>query len=181
MSFFDKISKLTKLNDDEDYDDDYDVNEDDYEDDDYYEAPKKSARKTTKKYNEDDDYDEDEKITPITKNRSGKGKFVPVRSKSMEIMVIQPTSVDEDGERISDALVEGLPVVLDFQGLMLDVAQRIIDYTGGACAAISGHLKKVNNFIYIAVPHSVELKGDGMDDDEIETIIKNVSNNKNQT
>lgn len=160
MKFTDAFLNLMRMNDDE-YDDEYD----DYEEE--YEAPKPPARKTSKY----DDYEEEEKVTPIVKSRPAKGKLVPVRTKnSMEMSVVKPTSI-EDGDQISDTLVEGIPVVLNLEGLHFEIAQRIIDFTCGACSAIDGDLQKVSSYIYIATPKNVEISGD------IKTIINGDTNN----
>ena len=54
-------------------------------------------------------------------------------------------------------------VILNLEGLDLEVAQRIIDFTSGATYAISGNLQKISNYIFIATPQSVELSGDFQD------------------
>jgi cell division inhibitor SepF len=42
----------------------------------------------------------------------------------------------------------------------MDIAQRIIDFTSGACYSINGNLQKISNYIFIVTPQSVELSGD---------------------
>ena len=51
-------------------------------------------------------------------------------------------------------------LVLNMEGLHMEVAQRIIDFTSGATYAINGNLQKISNYIFIAVPASVDLSGD---------------------
>ena len=80
----------------------------------------------------------------------------------MEVCVFKPTQFDESRE-ITDTLLNGCTVVLNFEGLDVDVAQRIIDFTSGATYAISGNLQKISNYIFIATPQSVELSGDFQD------------------
>ena len=46
------------------------------------------------------------------------------------------------------------------EGLNVDIAQRIIDFTSGATFAIRGNLYKISNYIFIATPESVGLSGD---------------------
>ena len=46
------------------------------------------------------------------------------------------------------------------EGLNVDIAQRIIDFTSGATFAIHGNLYKISNYIFIATPESVGLSGD---------------------
>ena len=46
------------------------------------------------------------------------------------------------------------------EGLDVDVAQRIIDFTSGSCYAISGNLQKISHYIFIITPASVDISGD---------------------
>ena len=77
----------------------------------------------------------------------------------MEVCVIKPISV-EDAREITETLLNGRTVVLNFEGVDLDVAQRIIDFTSGSCYAISGNLQKISNYIFIVTPSSVDISGD---------------------
>ena len=163
MGVFDKFLNIMKLDEEDDYDefDDYDEEDDDYED----EAPKK---RFFKKKEKDFDYDLEDaivnetkavsrpapaKITPITRRRSGGG---------MEVCVIKPTSF-EDSREITETLLSGRAVVLNFEGFDMDLAQRIIDYTCGTCVAIDGNLRKISSYIFIVTPKSVDISGDLQD------------------
>ena len=77
----------------------------------------------------------------------------------MEVCVIKPTNV-EDGREIAETLLSGRAVILNLEGLDMELAQRIIDFSGGACFAIDGKLKKVSNYIFIATPSSISISGD---------------------
>lgn len=152
MSITDKFLNFMKLNDDDDYDDDYD----EYED----EAPKKF--KTSKKYSEDetDDYSSRESVRPVSRPKQVKPKVVPMRSKNgMEVCVIKPATI-EDGREITNTLVSGRSVILNLEGIHVELAQRIIDFTSGSCFAIDGNMQKISNYIFIATPPSVEISGD---------------------
>jgi cell division inhibitor SepF len=163
MGVFDKFLNIMKLDDDDDYDefDEYD------EDDDYEEEPPK--RSFFKKKEKDFDYDLEDaivnetkaaarpapaKITPITRRRNG--------GSGMEVCVIKPTTF-EDSREITETLLAGRAVVLNFEGLDVDLAQRIIDYTCGTCVAIDGNLRKISSYIFIVTPKSVDISGDLQD------------------
>ena len=49
------------------------------------------------------------------------------------------------------------------EGLDVDIAQRIIDFTSGSCFAISGNLQKISHYIFIITPASVDISGDFQD------------------
>ena len=157
---------------DEEYDDEFDDDffDDDYEDD-YEEKPKKSLfhkSKDYKDYDEEEDYEDD--YAPPAKSRSSRSnnKVTPMRQParrnnvSMEVCVIKPTSVD-DAREITETLLSGRTVILNLEGLDLEVAQRIIDFTSGATFAISGNLQKISNYIFLVTPTNVDISGDLQD------------------
>jgi len=80
----------------------------------------------------------------------------------MEVCVIKPSTV-EDSREVTDTLLSGRAVVLNLEGIHVDVAQRIIDFTSGSCYAINGNLQKISNYIFIITPESVEISGDFQD------------------
>ena len=77
----------------------------------------------------------------------------------MEVCVIKPTSV-EDAREITETLLNNRTVVLNVEGLDVEIAQRIIDFTSGSCFAVSGNLQKISNYIFIITPESVDISGD---------------------
>ena len=80
----------------------------------------------------------------------------------MEVCVIKPTSV-EDAREITETLLANRTVVLNLEGLDVDIAQRIIDFTSGSCFAIAGNLQKISHYIFIITPASVDISGDFQD------------------
>jgi len=159
MGVMDKFLNAMKLNgeDDELYDDYYD------EDDEIDEVPRKKTVSSSDAY---DDEDEKEKDKPRV--RSVPKVVTPMRqtkktgANGMEVCVIKPTSV-EDAREITETLLENRTVVLNLEGLDVDIAQRIIDFTSGSCFAISGNLQKISHYIFIITPSSVDISGDFQD------------------
>ena len=80
----------------------------------------------------------------------------------MEVTMIKPTSMD-DSRDICDHLLSGKAVLLNMEGIHMETAQRIIDFTSGATYSMNGNLQKISNYIFIATPDSVELSGDFQD------------------
>ena len=148
MSVMDRFLNIMKLNDGED-DDAY------YDDDDYL----------------DEEDTKDDKVLPMKpevaeEQKKPASRIVPVRQQprklstsGMEVCVIKPTSV-EDAREITETLLANRTVVLNLEGIDVDVAQRIIDFTSGSCYAISGNLQKISHYIFIITPSSVDISGD---------------------
>lgn len=155
MGVMDKFLNYMRINDrdeDEYYDDDYDD-----EGDEGVETPKKPV--TVKESMMEEDRvsirKPTSKVTPMrqmptTRKMMGSG---------MEVCVIRPSSV-EDAREITETLLANRTVVLNLEGLDVDIAQRIIDFTSGSCFAIDGNLQKISHYIFIITPASVDISGD---------------------
>lgn len=155
----DKILNVMKLDSDDDFEydnDEFDLEEDeepvikkpfsknnDFEDE--FTAKKKSKERTIAKPTS--------KITPIRSSRSSRNAV------DMEVCVIKPSGIEDERE-ITDTLLDGITVVLNIEGLAVDIAQRIIDFTSGSCYAIGGKLQKISNYIFIITPANVDISGD---------------------
>lgn len=151
MGVMDKFLNYMKLTD-EDEDDYYD---DDYYDDEPEEKPKKSV--AVKEQVKEEAEERPKKATPkVTPMRQSPRK---VMGNGMEVCVIKPTSV-EDAREITETLLANRTVVLNLEGLDVDIAQRIIDFTSGSTFAISGNLQKISHYIFIVTPASVDISGD---------------------
>ena len=190
MSFLDKILNAMKLNDDYDDDDDFlDDDVDDYEDrpkknffkksqsdafddieDDFEEEPlaRKSLKqpvKTLKTVNYTKPKSSNSSFS-TQKSAVSSSKVSPIRTRKtandMSVCVVKPRNM-EDAREITETLLANCTVVLNMEGLDLDLAQRIIDFTSGSCYAISGNLQKVSNYIFIITPASVDVSGDFQD------------------
>lgn len=182
MSLFNKFFDAIKVNDDYYDDDEYFDEEDEevvedkpgkryfksLEDDlddveDEYEAVSEPVKKTVAKPS---------KISKAVKTKETKksSKVTPLRNakrnssihSSMEVLVVKPTSM-EDTREIADSLLSNCTVFLNLEDLDLEISQRIIDFTSGACYAINGNLQKVSSHIFILTPEGVEINGDYQD------------------
>lgn len=152
MSLLGKLMDTMRLSSEDDEDDYY--LDDDFED----EAPKKGLFSKRNNTEPEDEPEGQEK--PKFLGRSNP-KVVPMR-RIMEVTMIKPTSMD-DSRDICDYLLSGKAVVLNMEGIHMETAQRIIDFTSGATYSMNGNLQKISNYIFIATPDSVELSGDFQD------------------
>ncbi len=167
MGVLDKFLDIMKLNDD--YEDDYD-DYDDYEDDYEEKKPRKSVFSKNKDYDDEDDFEEEKPSKSTRATKQSTSNITPIRSTSnkaknnsnMGVCVIKPTSVD-DGREICETLLESRTVILNLEGLDIDIAQRIIDFTSGATFSIDGHLQKISNYIFLVTPGNVDISGDLQD------------------
>ena len=185
MGVLDKFLDAIKLNDD--YDDDGfldddlldEEEDDDFLDDDFDEKPKKKFFDKFSKKKESDDNDdfddvEEKTVKTVTKQERAErqtrpvasSKITPMRSSrksnqgpNMEVCVIKPSSM-EDTREIADTLVDNSTVILNLEGIDVELAQRIIDFTSGACYSLGGSLQKVSSYIFVLGPYNVDITGD---------------------
>ena len=180
MGVLDKFLDAIKVNDD--YADD-EFLDDEFDDDFDDEKPK---RRFFKKLEEDDDDLDDyeprrraekqpapkaaktakpqKTVKSPSSASASSSKVTPMRQvkrtgSAMEVCVIKPTNM-EDTREIADTLIANCTVILNLEGLDMEVAQRIIDFTSGSCYSIGGSLQKVSSYIFILTPASVDITGD---------------------
>ena len=150
--FFEKFSKKK----DDDFDDDFD---------DFDDEPVKVTKRASKTAAAAKTTERAEKPARQT-SRPAPSKITPMRnskkyaqSQSMEVCVIKPSTM-EDTREIADSLVDNSTVVLNLEGMDVELAQRIIDFTSGACYSLGGRLQKGSSYIFILTPYNVDITGD---------------------
>ena len=148
MGVMDKFINYMKLNDD-----------DDFYDDDYDDEPIIDNRSQKQSVVKDDVIVEDERTVKKTTPKVTPMRPTKKTGNGMEVCVIKPTSI-EDAREITETLLANRTVVLNLEGLDVDIAQRIIDFTSGSCFAISGNLQKISHYIFIITPAIVDISGD---------------------
>lgn len=180
MSFLDRFLDAVKVNDDLD-DDDFLDDDDNFDDD----KPKKRFFKKL-----DDDFDDDYDDLPPAKSHkkadkqaaasksvkapkvskpasSSRSKVTPMygsrdTGSSSEVCVIKPKKF-EDATEIVDALLDNCTVILNLEGIDVNLAQQIINFTAGASYSIDGSIKKVSSYIFILTPQGVDITGDSQE------------------
>ena len=158
MSVMDKFLDVMRLNPDD---------EDDYDNDDYdYEEEEEISRRSSRREKRKPE-PVAERPVPMAKEKAVKqsNKITPISKGSrkqvlgMEVCVIKPTTIEDEIE-ITDTLLNGRTVVINMEGLNVEIAQRIIDFTSGSTYAMHGNLQKISNYIFLATPSGVDISGD---------------------
>ncbi|MBE6006587.1 MAG: cell division protein SepF [Lachnospiraceae bacterium] len=163
MSVMDKLINAMKFNDDP-YDEENEGEEGEYFD----EAPEKEEPAFDK------EEDEMEELENSAAMRNSRRRPAPERESApaprpsvkrqynesgMEVCIVKPTSVN-DARDVTDLILAGSTVVLNLEGLDVDIAQRIIDFTSGSCYAVQGNVMKISHYIFVITPSSVDISGD---------------------
>ena len=153
MSVMDSFLKKMQLNGE---DDEF---IDDYGDDEMLVSPPPQRNRDNSARNDNPSSDERRRpsnVRQMSGGKQGKGKAM---QQGMEICAIKPTSM-EDTREVTDTLLKNRTVVLNLEGIDVDVAQRIVDFVSGSCYAIRGNLQKISRYIFIITPSSVDISGD---------------------
>lgn len=148
----DKFLNTFSLNDDDEEGEDYeDEIDEEYENDQQPDENKSTVFSKSKKEEDKQSKPFGKRVTSINRN-----------SENQEVCVIKPSTID-DSREISETLLSGKAVIINFEGLHVEISQRIMDFVSGTCYAIDGNLQKISSYIFIATPNSVEISGDFQD------------------
>ena len=179
-NIFDKFLNSMRLYDDEDLEDDEEYLDDEPEEEEELpparperpEKPEKTERerpekaeRAPKKTRQPAPEEEEEPLPraaarPARRSNVTSMRQMPSRvSTVMEVSMVKPTDM-EDARDICDMLLSGRAVVINMEGVQVDLAQRIIDFASGACYSIEGNIQKISSYIFIVSPSSIELSGD---------------------
>ena len=148
MGVFNGFLKMMKLDDDYDDYDEFDELDDELLEEELSKSP--FGRKNKK-----DSYEEKPKA-------SKSNNIIQMQRKKGGVCVIKPTSYNEAVE-ITETLLAGVTVVLNLEGLDIDLSQRLVDYATGTCVAIDGNFKRISKSIFIISPRTISING-GADD-----------------
>ena len=90
-----------------------------------------------------------------------KNKVVNINATAkLQVGIFKPERFGEETRSIADDLMKTHTVVLNLEGLDVDIAQRIIDFTSGSCYAVQGNVMKISHYIFVITPSSVDISGD---------------------
>lgn len=162
MGFLDGFLNKMNMGSNEDYDGEFDDSE---LMDDLDEEEAAAAVKPEPKPESAPAMDEPIPSTTVFRKKTTKSsaKVVPMQNgtpvKQSEVCMIIPKEYNNTKE-IAEILLSGKTVVLNMEAMNYDTAQRVIDFTSGACFTMGGNLQKISKKIIIATPSNVELSGD---------------------
>lgn len=106
---------------------------------------------------DENEVNEEEEIEPVLTSNVKGTKVVNIHTAiSAKVVIIKPTTFDEATNIVDDVRNRKI-VVVNTTSLEPRIAQRLLDFIGGASYALSGELKDVGKGIYILSPSNVEV------------------------
>ncbi|MEF9933702.1 MAG: cell division protein SepF [Clostridium sp.] len=145
---FKRVISSIGLSEEDDYDMDMEDTQDEYEE----EVKQKKSDKNERRKPMNNDFDEIDAI-----KTAGKGKVVSINSSSSPKVILKKPKEMEDMMEVVDAVKSKKIAVVNLLDVDLPLAQRMIDYIGGACYAINGKFAQISHLVYILVGENVDL------------------------
>ena len=120
-----------------------------------YESKKNKNGDKKDMMRERDDFDERE-VKPSQVSNKG-AKLVSINSGTSPKVILKKPKEMEDMMEVVDAVKSRKIAVVNLLDVDLPLAQRMIDYVGGACYAINGKFAQISHLVYIMVGENVDL------------------------
>ncbi len=158
----DKLLNFMKLTEDEEYDEEFEEYEDEEEEEErsgfsFFKKKEQPIEEETNVVSQPFDTSREARKRKFAS--TGSSKVVSMNGRGVKVYVIKPQDFAE-AQTAADFLREGRTVVINLEGVELTIAQRSIDFIGGATYAINGTLQAVSNNIFIV--HRTVLKSTGI-------------------
>ncbi|OPJ63231.1 cell division protein SepF [Clostridium oryzae] len=94
---------------------------------------------------------------PITSSNKKQSKVVNIHTASSPKIIITKPTAFEEAANICDELRDRRIVVVNTTELEPKVAQRLLDFMGGASYVLNGELQEVERGVYVLSPSNVEV------------------------
>lgn len=106
-----------------------------------------------------EEYEEEEEVQESVTNKK-QNKVLNIHNNiSAKIVIFKPTTYEE-AVSISDNLKSRKIVVVNTTEMDAKVAQRLLDFMGGASYALGGELQEIEKYIFLLTPSNVEVTSD---------------------
>lgn len=122
------------------------------------------------------EYDDNENLDPISKASKKEGKVVNIHTAaSAKVILVKPHDYEEV-TTICDNLKNRKIVIVNTTSLEPKIAQRFLDFMGGASYALLGDLSEIEKGIYILSPSNVEVTNELKSELSSKSVMFNWSN-----
>ncbi len=99
-------------------------------------------------------------VEPFISNSKRQNKVVSIHTTiAAKVKIVKPSTYEEAAD-ICDELKNRKIIVINTTGLEPRIAQRLLDFMGGASYALGGDLEEVERGVYLLSPATVEVSND---------------------
>jgi cell division inhibitor SepF len=116
----------------------------------------------------DDIFSEDDEEAParsrpamlrsVTGGRSG-AAAARTSANEFGVHLVIPKSFN-DAQQVADKFREGIPVILNLQGIDTPLVMRLIDFASGLTYALDGGMQRIADKVFMLTPRNVELSAE---------------------
>ena len=82
-----------------------------------------------------------------------------VESANVKVHLVVPRSFN-DAQQIADRFKQGIPVIVNLQGVEADLSKRLIDFASGLTYALDGGMQRVADKVFLLTPRNVEVSAE---------------------
>jgi cell division inhibitor SepF len=75
------------------------------------------------------------------------------------VHLVHPKSFN-DAQQVADKFREGIPVILNLQGIETPLVMRLIDFSSGLTYALDGGMQRIADKVFMLTPRNVELSAE---------------------
>ena len=65
-----------------------------------------------------------------------------------------------DAQEIANQFKDGIPVILNLQGIDADLSKRLIDFSSGLTYALDGGMQRIADKVFLLTPRNVEVSAE---------------------
>jgi cell division inhibitor SepF len=129
----------------------------------YRERPNVRRLSTRRRRDEFDDIFADDEpggrpttvLRPVGGTRSGANG----RSNDVRVHLVVPKSFN-DAQQVADKFKDSIPVILNLQGVDVDLSKRLIDFASGLTYALDGGMQRIADKVFMLTPRNVEISAE---------------------
>jgi cell division inhibitor SepF len=77
----------------------------------------------------------------------------------LRVHLVLPKSFN-DAQQVADKFKDGVPVILNLQGVDNDLAKRLVDFASGLTYALDGGMQRIADKVFMLTPRNVEISAE---------------------
>jgi cell division inhibitor SepF len=98
-------------------------------------------------------------LRSVTGGRAGGGASRGGSAGDFGVHLVIPKSFN-DAQQVADKFREGIPVILNLQGIDTPLVMRLIDFASGLTYALDGGMQRIADKVFMLTPRNVELSAE---------------------
>ena len=98
-------------------------------------------------------------LRSVTGGRAGGGASRGGTAGDFGVHLVIPKSFN-DAQQVADKFREGIPVILNLQGIDTPLVMRLIDFASGLTYALDGGMQRIADKVFMLTPRNVELSAE---------------------